>query len=255
MSRSRLTSQLHALASQPLRIQRLSRIPFAPLRKPYLVTSRPTRYYSQATEPEAQTKQEKDEGSQTGETGNVSEPADSAKEELEAKKKELIEVTVQYRGKQESDSVLIFHQDRLKRSVAEYRNLQEQTKREVQAARDYAIQRFAKDLIESIDNLDRALTTVPEDKLGSDGNKELLDLHGGLRMTERILLETVKRHGLERFDPSESGDKFDPNKHEATFQAPQEGKADGTVFYTQSKGYSLNGRVLKAAKVGVVKNA
>lgn len=145
--------------------------------------------------------------------------------------------------------------DRLKRSVAEYRNLQEQTKREIQAAKDFAIQRFAKDLIESIDNLDRALSIVPEDKLGSGGNKDLLDLHGGLRMTERILLETVKRHGLERFDPSENGDKFDPNRHEATFQAPQKDKTDGTVFYTQSKGYSLNGRVLKAAKVGIVKNS
>ena len=74
-------------------------------------------------------------------------------------------------------------------------------------------------------------------------------------MTETILLQTLKKHGLERFDPSEAADKFDPNKMEATFQAPQQGKEDGSVFYTQSKGFLLNGRVLRAAKVGVVKNS
>lgn len=139
--------------------------------------------------------------------------------------------------------------------MAEYRNLQDQTKREVQAARDFAIQRFAKDLIESIDNLDRAITTVAPEKLAEGANKDLVDLHSGLKMTEGILMETLKRHGLERFDPSAAGDKFDPNAHEATFQAPQQGKEDGTVFYTQQKGFKLNGRVLRAAKVGVVKNS
>jgi len=58
-----------------------------------------------------------------------------------------------------------------------------------------------------------------------------------------------------RFDPSTEAEKFDPNRHEAVFQAPQPGKEDGTVFHTQQKGYSLNGRVLRAAQVGVVKNS
>lgn len=146
-------------------------------------------------------------------------------------------------------------QDRYKRSVAEYRNLQEQTKREVQSARDFAIQKFAKDLIDSIDNLDRALTTVPAEKLNAEVNKDLVDLHSGLKMTERILLETVKKHGLVKIDPSENGEKFNPNVHEAVFQAPQPGKEDGTVFFTQQKGFTLNGRVLRAPKVGVVKNS
>ncbi|OQN98238.1 hypothetical protein B0A48_15514 [Cryoendolithus antarcticus] len=164
--------------------------------------------------------------------------ANDAQAKLEAKEKELIDVT-----------------DKLKRSVAEYRNLQNQTKREIAAARDFAIQRFAKDLIDSIDNLDRALTTVPSATLTSpDVNPELKSLHGGLKMTEEILMRTLKKHGLERLDPSVEGVKFDPNLHEATFQAPQQGKESGTVFFTQQKGFLLNGRVLRAAKVGVVKN-
>lgn len=142
-----------------------------------------------------------------------------------------------------ADSVI---KDRLKRSVADYRNLQNQTKREVQAARDFALQRFSKDLIDSIDNLDRALTTVPADKLTSE-NQDLINLHSGLKMTETILMQTLKKHGVERYDPSETSEKFDPNKHEATFQVPQPDKPDGTVFHTQQKGFLLNGRVLRVS--------
>ncbi len=80
-------------------------------------------------------------------------------------------------------------------------------------------------------------------------------MHEGVKMTDGILINTLKKHGLERFDPSESSEKFDPNVHEAVFMAPQPGKEDGTVFFTQQKGFYLNGRVLRPAKVGVVKNA
>jgi molecular chaperone GrpE len=126
----------------------------------------------------------------------------------------------------------------------------------MQTARDFAIQKFAKDLVESIDNLDRALGMVPEEKLQSESEqvKDLVALYDGLKMTESILMTTLKKHGLERFDPSVEGEKFNPNEHEATFMTPQPGKEDNTVFHTQQKGFKLNGRVLRAAKVGVVKN-
>jgi molecular chaperone GrpE len=148
-------------------------------------------------------------------------------------------------------------QDRYLRSVAEFRNLQERTKRDMQTARDFAIQKFAKDLVESIDNLDRALGMVPEEKLKSDSEhvKDLVALYDGLKMTDNILMSTLKKHGLERFDPSVEGEKFNPNEHEATFMTPQPDKEDNTVFHTQQKGFKLNGRVLRAAKVGVVKNS
>lgn len=147
-------------------------------------------------------------------------------------------------------------QDKYLRSVADFRNLQERTRREVQAARDFALQKFARDLLDSVDNLDRALATVPTDSLSGDSpNADLVALHGGLRMTEDILMGTLKKHGLERFDPAAETARFDPNVHEAVFQTPQQGKEDGTVFHTQQKGFMLNGRVLRAAKVGVVKNS
>ena len=74
-------------------------------------------------------------------------------------------------------------------------------------------------------------------------------------MTETILMQTLKKHGLERIDPSVENEKFNPNLHEAVFQTPMPDKEDGTVFHTQQKGFMLNGRVLRAPKVGVVKNS
>lgn len=97
-----------------------------------------------------------------------------------------------------------------------------------------------------MDNLDRALSTVPPEVLDKeDSNKDLKALYDGLKMTDTILMQTLKKHGLERFDPSAEKETFDPNLHEATFQAPMEGMEDGTVFMTQQKGFLLNGRVIR----------
>lgn len=156
--------------------------------------------------------------------------------------------------------------------------MQDRTKREVQAARDYAIQRFATDLLESLDNFDRALGQVSPEKLeqshsaaskmtpgpsssappqsssplpssetSEESHKDLLNLHSGLQMTQRVLMQTLRRHGLVSYDPTAEGASFDPNKHEAMFQAPQNDKVDGSVFHTQQKGYMLNGRVLRVS--------
>jgi molecular chaperone GrpE len=121
-------------------------------------------------------------------------------------------------------------------------------------ARNFAIQRFAKDLLDSIDNFDRALLAVPADKLSAaktDENKDFLELVSGLKMTQNILLNTLQKHGLERFDPAEKVDgkaqKFDPNLHEATFMAKADGLEDGDVMFVQSKGFTLNGRVLRVS--------
>ncbi|KAK7189200.1 hypothetical protein DPSP01_005408 [Paraphaeosphaeria sporulosa] len=187
------------------------------------------RWYSDAAPPE---------GKKDGEAAEA--PKDAAaqlKEQLEKKDKEVIEL-----------------KDKYLRSVADYRNLQERTKREIQAAKDFALQRFARDLVESVDNLDRALTTVEPAKLTSE-NPDLVTLHDGLKMTDSILISTLKKHGLERFDPSVESEKFNPNVHEAVFQTPMPDKEDGVCFHTQQKGFLLNGRVLRAAKVGVVKNS
>ncbi|RMY58560.1 hypothetical protein D0863_12225 [Hortaea werneckii] len=221
-----------AMSTSPFTAQRAA----APLTSQRLGSQR--RWQSQ----EAEKKKKDESGEQNSGDKAASEAGKEAEnplqKELDSKNREVIDLT-----------------DRVKRTAADFRNLQEQTKREVKASKDYALQRFAKDLLDSVDNLDRALSVVPAEKLNADANKDLVDLHSGLKMTETILMQTLKKHGIERFDPAENTEKFDANTMEATFMAPQQGKEDGTVFYTQSKGFLLNGRVLRAPKVGVVKNS
>ncbi|KAF4969379.1 hypothetical protein FZEAL_10239 [Fusarium zealandicum] len=196
-----------------------------------------SRWYSDAKESDAKPAEEAKTGEQSanGESDAVAE----LKKALEAKEAETRD-----------------WKDKCLRTVADFRNLQERTQREVKTARDFAIQKFAKDLVDSVDNLDRALGMVPQEKLNAEDRPEhlqdLANLYEGLKMTEDILMSTLKKHGLERMSPE--GDKFNPNEQEATFMAPQPDKEDNTVFFVQQKGFKLNGRVLRAAKVGVVKN-
>ncbi|KAL2055475.1 hypothetical protein ABVK25_004283 [Lepraria finkii] len=222
-------------------IQAQSRAPmtrshFPPVRISQPLLRIPQRWQSTTTEASGT---EKAEASAMKAAQSEANEEDSVKKELEAKNKDIIDL-----------------KDKYLRSVADFRNLQDRTKRDVDTARNFAISRFAADLIESVDNLDRALGTVPESTLSkSETNKELVSLYDGLKMTERILMQTLKKHGLERFDPAEAGEAFNPNLHEATFQTKVEGKEDGSIFMTQQKGFLLNGRVVRAAKVGVVKNS
>lgn len=77
----------------------------------------------------------------------------------------------------------------------------------------------------------------------------LQELHHGVEMTQRLLLQTLFKYQVKPFNPT--GDKFDPNKHEALYQAPVPGKEPGTVIDCQKVGYTIKDRVLRAAQVGV----
>lgn len=162
---------------------------------------------------------------------------------------ELAESKAKYEKKDKEAALL---KDQLLRSVADFRNLQETTKREVAQAKDFALQKFAKDLLESVDNFDRALSVVDTDKRADPENhKELVDLYEGIKMTQHVFEKTLEKHGLKKINPE--GEMFDPNQHEATFEAPQPDKEPGTVFFVQQCGFLYNDRVIRAAKVGIVK--
>ncbi|ETS79075.1 hypothetical protein PFICI_08928 [Pestalotiopsis fici W106-1] len=195
-----------------------------------------SRWYSDSTE----AKKEGEEAKPATEAEAPASPEEELKKKLEAKEKEVID-----------------WKDKYLRSVADFRNLQERATRDQKSARNFAIQQFAKDLVDSVDNLDRALTMGQEKMKALEGsdkkNDDLASFYEGVKMTEGLMLQTLTKHGLERFDPA--NEKFNPNEHEATFMTPQPDKEDGTVFFVQQKGFKLNGRVLRAAKVGVVKNA
>jgi len=71
-------------------------------------------------------------------------------------------------------------------------------------------------------------------------------------MTHRLLLSNLAKYGVKPFDPT--GEKFDPNRQEALYQAPVPGKEPGTVLECQKVGYMIKDRLLRAAQVGVVQD-
>ena len=139
-----------------------------------------------------------------------------------------------------------------RRSLADAENLRTRTQKELQDQKDYAVTKFASDLLNSIDILGMALKSVPEKDIAeSSDNKPLKDLYVGVEMTRKELLKVLEKYGVSMFDPN--GHVFDFNKHTALFQSPMPNMEPGTVFHVDKVGYMIKDRVLRPASVGVVK--
>jgi len=140
--------------------------------------------------------------------------------------------------------------DQILRTLAEMENLRRRTEREVQDAKRYAVAGFARDALTVGDNLRRALEAVPaETRAAADAIvAALLD---GVEMTERELLKALEKHGVRRIDPT--GERFDPNLHQAMFEIPNPAVPSGTVVQVLQAGYVIGDRVLRPALVGVAK--
>lgn len=140
-------------------------------------------------------------------------------------------------------------QDARLRSLADFENLQKISTREKAQAKDFALTSFARDLISSIDILSMALNSIPEHKIvlgHADApkdhqiNPDLVSLHQGVSLTKLEIEKVLKRHGVVPFNPV--GEQFDPNLHEALYQAPVPGKAPGSVLECQEIGCEFERR-------------
>ena len=138
--------------------------------------------------------------------------------------------------------------DKLLRTLAEMENLRRRTEREIADAKAYAVTSFARDMLGSADNLRRALESVPE-AARSAADAALKAVVEGVELTERDLIKTLERHGVRKIDPQ--GEKFDPNLHQAMFEAPDPAVAKGLVSKVVQTGYKIGERVLRPALVGV----
>jgi molecular chaperone GrpE len=140
--------------------------------------------------------------------------------------------------------------DRMLRTLAEMENLRKRTQKEVADARTYGASKFAGDIVDIADNLQRALDAVPADaKASADpGLKALLE---GVELTERSLLNALEKNGVKKFDPM--GEKFDPNFQQAMYEVPDASVPSGTVVQVVQAGYTIGERVLRPALVGVSK--
>jgi Molecular chaperone GrpE (heat shock protein) len=144
--------------------------------------------------------------------------------------------------------------DQLLRSLAEQENIRRIAQRDVENARNFAVSSFAKSLLDTSDNLTRAMEAVPEEyRQDNEEHPVLATLYEGIRMTEEGLIKAFAKNGLKRF--GERGDKFDPNMHDALFEYKDDALEAGSVGQVMKVGYTLNNRVIRPAEVGVVKKA
>jgi molecular chaperone GrpE len=137
--------------------------------------------------------------------------------------------------------------DRLLRALADVENIRRRSERDVADARVYGITAFAKDMLSVADNLRRALESIPADAI-TDTLRPLID---GLELTERDLLKNFERHGMRKVEPY--GEKFDPNLHQAMFEAPHTDLPNGHVMEVIQTGFALGDRILRPALVGVAR--
>ena len=127
--------------------------------------------------------------------------------------------------------------------------------REIEQTKEYAISKFAKDLLDVQDNFIRALDSISEEYMKDKYEKEKLELYSqfaeGVFMTRDIMAKTLKKYGIEEYNPL--NEKFNPNMHDAVFEYEDKSKIPGIVGKLLRTGYKIGKRILRAPRVGVVK--
>lgn len=135
------------------------------------------------------------------------------------------------------------------RAEAENANVRTRARKDVDDTRQYAVQKFATDVVEAADNLKRGIDSLPPPS--HDEPAIVTKVREGLEGVERSFISTLERNGIKRDDPV--GQPFDPNLHQAMAEQESELHAPGTIVQAWSKAWTLNGRLLRPAMVVVAK--
>lgn len=165
--------------------------------------------------------------------GHTEEPSDQPSVEELLKKLEEANQTIQ----DQKDSVL--------RAAAEEQNVRRRAERDVENAHKFALEKFSNDLLPVVDTLERALEAAKGD------DEALVATREGVELTLKMLLDALKKHGVEQLDPT--GEPFNPQEHEAMSMQPNPDMEPNTVMAVLQKGFSLNGRLVRPAMVIVSK--
>lgn len=142
--------------------------------------------------------------------------------------------------------------DRWMRAEAENANIRQRAKRDMDDTRQYAVQKFATDVVEAANNLRAGLQSIPAPTVGEDGGEDLYaKLRDGFEGVERAFVALLERNGIQRQDPT--GLQFDPNLHQAMAEQPSADQPAGTVLQSWTPAWTLHGRLLRPAMVVVAK--
>ncbi|MGX0875690.1 molecular chaperone GrpE [Roseovarius sp. MBR-154] len=139
-------------------------------------------------------------------------------------------------------------QDKFMRALADAENARKRSEKDRREAENYGGSKLARDMLPVHDNLKRALDTVTEDQRA--GSAALFE---GIELTLRELRNVFAKHGITVIDP-QVGDRFDPQHHEAMFEAPLPGTKAGEIIQVSAQGFMLYDRILRPAQVGVSSN-
>ncbi|MCU0900573.1 MAG: nucleotide exchange factor GrpE [Cypionkella sp.] len=135
--------------------------------------------------------------------------------------------------------------DRFMRALADAENARKRADRDRREAEQYGSTRLARDLLPVFDNLKRALDAATDDT-----RTQAAALIEGVELTLRELTNVMTKHGVTPISPA-PGDAFDPQLHEAMFEAPVPGTKAGQIIQVMTEGFMLHDRLLRPAQVGV----
>ena len=140
------------------------------------------------------------------------------------------------------------YKDKFMRALADAENARKRGEKARRDAEQYGGSRLARDVLPVYDNMKRALETITDEQ--KESSKALIE---GIELTMRELLNVFKKHGIEVVSP-QIGDKFDPQIHEAMFEAPVPNTVSGEIIQVSAEGFMLHDRLLRPAQVGVSSN-
>ncbi len=140
------------------------------------------------------------------------------------------------------------YKDKFMRALADAENSRKRADKQRREAEQYGGSKLSRDILPVFDNLKRAMDAVTDEQ-----REQMGAMIEGIELTLRELLSVFKKHGIELISP-EVGDKFDPQMHEAMFEAPVPNTVAGEIIQVAAEGFMLHDRLLRPAQVGVSSN-
>lgn len=135
------------------------------------------------------------------------------------------------------------------RHLADAENTRKRAVKEREDTAKFAVSKFARDLVDVADNLQRALQAIKPEQL--DGQPALKNMLAGVEATERQLGAVFERFGIKKLEAV--GQKFDPNLHQVVSEIDAPGQEAGTIVQVLQTGYTIHDRLLREAMVAVAK--
>ena len=176
---------------------------------------------------------------------------DQMQEAEDALEEELIDITQEDAQTDEVDELAAVtaerdeYRDRFMRALADAENSRKRADKDRREAENYGGSKMARDLLPVYDNMKRA-----GEAAGDEQKEAAAALIEGVELTMRELLNVFKKHGIQPISP-QVGDRFDPQLHQAMFEAPLPGTKAGDIIQVSAEGFMLHDRLLRPSQVGV----